>query len=463
MSAPAPEPPEDQPTKAPGPPQPETMVASPDPALLEDRTAPGEPVPIEDLPVDALRPAAQAQFTGYTTADPEYRRIKLALFLAGFVTFAQLYAVQVLLPNISNFFKIDAATASLAMSMATLALAISMFFIGPSSERLGRRPIILISLLAASLLGVLLGIAPDWHFMLVGRFIQGMALAGLPAVATAYLAEEITAAELPRAAGSYVAGTAIGGMLGRILSGMLSNFVDWHSTLAIMGGVGLICTFLVWRLLPQQEGFSKAEPGLRKLIQHTKAVLTEPGLALLFAVAGTAMGAYQSIFNMIPYRLTGAPYFLATWMVSLIFLVNLFGSVSASIAGRLASRFGRRVVTPVAGIVFLTGILLTLCSPLWAVFAGLIVFTIGFFAVHSVAAGWVTARAVSGVGATGQASAAYSILYYAGGSLFGTIAGFGWGAFGWAGVVLVSGILAFVVIVLALILRKIKPLTPTGY
>ena len=180
-------------------------------------------------------------------------------------------------------------------------------------------------------------------------------------------------------------------------------------------------------------------------------------------MAGTALGAYQSILNMMPYRLTGAPYFMATWIVSLIFLVNLFGSFAASTAGSLASRFGRRAVVPVAGIIYLVGILMMLAKPLWAIFAGLVVFTIGFFGVHSVATGWVTARAVSGVGATGQASSAYSIVYYAGGSIFGTLAGFGWTALGWPGVVAISGSLAVVVIILALILRHIKPLSASGY
>ena len=452
-------------SKAPGPRQPDSILASPDPAMIDAaRTEPGGiPVPVEKLPLTALRPTAQAAFTGYTSHDPEYRRIKFALFVAGFVTFAQIYEVQVLLPDISKFFSIPPVTASLALSLTTLALAISMFFIGPSSERLGRRPIILISLFAASLLGIILGFTPNWGFLMVGRFVQGMALAGLPAVATAYLAEEICSAELPKAAGSYVAGTAIGGMLGRILSGFLSHLVGWDMTITILGCIGVVGTVLVWLLLPKQEGFSKAEPGLKALMQHTKDVLTEPGLLLLFVIGGTALGAYQSILNMMPYRLTGAPYFMATWIVSLIFLVNLFGSFAASTAGSLASRFGRRAVVPVAGIIYLVGILMMLAKPLWAIFAGLVVFTIGFFAVHSVATGWVTARAVSGVGATGQASSAYSIVYYAGGSIFGTLAGFGWTALGWPGVVAISGSLAVVVIILALILRHIKPLSASGY
>lgn len=453
------------PSKAPGPRQPEIIIASPDPAMIDGaRTAPAaESTPPETPPPDALSPEAQAKFTGYTRKDPEYKRIQIALFVAGFVTFAQLYETQVLLPDISSFFGIAPVTASLTVSLATLALAVAMFFIGPSSERLGRRPIILISLLVTSLIGVVLGFTPNWHFLMVGRFAQGLALAGLPAVATAYLAEEINPKDLPRAAGSYVAGTAIGGMLGRIISGGLSHFLAWNETVATIGAFGLVLTVVVWRLLPTQEGFVRAEPGLRKLLANTKAVLTEPGMALLFLIAGTAMGAYQSIFNMVPYRLTGEPYLLATWLVSLVYLVNLFGSWSASVAGLLAGRFGRRVVEPLAGLVFLAGILLTLGRPLWMVLAGLVVFTMGFFAVHSVATGWVTARAVSGVGATGQASSAYSIMYYAGGSFFGTIAGFGWSALGWAGVILVAGILAAFVIGFALVLRKIPPLSASGY
>lgn len=445
-------------SKAPGPTQPQSIIASPDPALIDaDLTAP------RGIPLGAGAAGSEAPFTGYTPDAPEYKRIKFALFVAGFVTFAQLYETQVLLPNISKSFAIPPATASLTVSLATLALAIAMFFVGPSSERLGRRPIVLISLLSTSVIGVALAFSPTWHILMIGRFLQGLALAGLPAVATAYLAEEISPKYLPQAAGSYVAGTAIGGMLGRIISGIISNFVDWHVTIGIMGAVGMLLTGLVWALLPVQSGFIRAEPGLKALLHNTKAVLTEPGMAVLFLVAGTALGAYQSIFNMVPYRLTSAPYLLATWLVSMIYLVNLFGSFSATAAGKLASRFGRRAVAPIAGLIFLVGALATLARPLWAVLAGLIIFTIGFFAVHSVAAGWVTARAVAGVGATGQASSAYSIVYYAGGSFFGTISGLCWSFWGWPGVVVLSGSLTALVIILALILHRIPPIHPDGY
>lgn len=465
-------------TKAPGPQQPTGFLASPETAMIDAaRLKPAEVAPAI-LPPDALSPEAQAHFQGYTTHDPEYRNIKFALFIAGFVTFAQIYEAQVLQPEISHTFSIQPVTASLSVSLVTLALAIAMFFIGPSSERLGRRPIVLISLFLTSFIGIVLAFSPTWHFLLIGRFVQGLALAGLPAVATAYLAEEINPKDLPRAAGSYVAGTGIGGMLGRVIAGSLSHILGgkeilftlgaihvsgWQATFGIIGCAGVFLSLLVWRLLPKQEGFVRADPGLRTLLEHTKAVLTERGMLLLFLIAATALGAYQSILNMIPYRLTAEPYLLATWLVSLIYLVTLFGSWAASFAGAMAARFGRRVVEPLSGVVLLVGSLLTLAKPLWAVILGLIVFTVGFFGVHSVATGWVTARAVAGVGATGQASSAYSIMYYAGGSFFGTIAGLGWSAFGWPGVVLISGILALLVCAFALILRKVPPLVSTGF
>lgn len=66
-------------------------------------------------------------------------RIRLALFLAGFATFSLLYSVQPVLPEFARAFQVDAATASLPLSLATGALALAIFCAGAVSENLGRR------------------------------------------------------------------------------------------------------------------------------------------------------------------------------------------------------------------------------------------------------------------------------------------------------------------------------------
>lgn len=401
--------------------------------------------------------AESRKISGYCRADPEYRRIEVALFIAAFVSFAQMYETQVLLPEISKHFHLDPSSASLTVSLTTAGLALALFLVGPSSERLGRRPIILTSIFITSLVGMVLGFAPTWHLLLAGRFLQGIAAAGLPAVATAYLAEEVRARDLPRAAGVYIAGTGLGGLFGRILSGVISHFLPWHWVLTVIGVAGVLFSLLVWRLLPPQENFRKAPPGLKTLLAHTKAVFSEPGLALLFVIGALTLGSYQAVFNMIPYRFSAAPYRFPTWIVSGFFLVNAFGSLSASVSGNLIVRYGRRRVMLFAALLTLIGLLLTIFESLWIVIPALIIFAIGFFAVHATASGWVTARAVAGVGAAGQAASAYSISYYLGGSCFGTLGGIAWHHWSWSGLVVLTGSLLALVVVFSLLLRRIPP------
>ncbi len=87
--------------------------------------------------------------------------------------------------------------------------------------------------------------------------------------------------------------------------------------------------------------------------------------------------------------------------------------------------------------------LLTLVSSLPVIVVGLALLVVGFFAVHGVASGWVPVRAHEVGVSSGQAASLYLFTYYAGSSVFGSLAGHAWTAYGWTGVVvLAAGLLA---------------------
>jgi YNFM family putative membrane transporter len=102
-------------------------------------------------------------------------------------------------------------------------------------------------------------------------------------------------------------------------------------------------------------------------------------------------------------------------------------------AGRLADKAGRRGVLVAGVVVAISGVALTLPSSPAAIVAGLVVLTAGFFAAHSLASGWVGARARV---APAQASALYLCLYYIGSSAAGSAGGVVWADGGWAAVAL---------------------------
>src|SRR5450631_1642854 len=88
------------------------------------------------------------------TGTPAYRRVNLALFCAGFVTFITLYDVQPLLPLFAREFGVSPAVASLPLSFSTVALALGMLVAGTLSETLGRRPVITTALFLTSILAI---------------------------------------------------------------------------------------------------------------------------------------------------------------------------------------------------------------------------------------------------------------------------------------------------------------------
>jgi YNFM family putative membrane transporter len=88
------------------------------------------------------------------------------------------------------------------------------------------------------------------------------------------------------------------------------------------------------------------------------------------------------------------------------------------------------------------------------------VLTVGFFAAHGVASGWVAVRAAAGSRPVGQAASLYSLWYYAGSSVGGTLAGRAWDGTGWPGVALLAGGFTAGALVLAVLLGRSRSLQP---
>ena len=164
-----------------------------------------------------------------------YRPTMLALFLGAFSTFVLLYCVQPLMPILSDAFGIDAATSSLSLSVSTGMLAIGLLITGPISDAVGRKSVMTIALLAASTCTLLAAVMPNWTGILVMRALAGLSLSGLCAVAMTYLNEEIHPRYVGLSMGLYISGNSIGGMSGRLISGVMVDWVPWRWTLATIG------------------------------------------------------------------------------------------------------------------------------------------------------------------------------------------------------------------------------------
>lgn len=361
-----------------------------------------------------------------------YWRMSSAMFLGGFAIFLLLYTTQPLFPIFSEQFGVSPAIASLSLSVSTITLAVAMLFTAGFSDRFGKKQLMTLSLLLSAGFTVLSAFSPNFATLLVLRVFLGVSIAGLPAIAMAYIVEEFPSRTIGLSMGLYLAGNTIGGMTGRIITGMIADYFSWNIAMLFVGMLSLLCGLAFWKLLPkprrrpQQTKLNMYEM-FHPLLDHLKNVR----LLCLYGLAFVLMGGFVSLYNYVTYYLLGAPYELSHTFVSWIFLLYLMGTISSAVMGRLADRIGRMTVLVIGLALMLGGTLLTLHPHLLIKIVAIALFTYGFFSCHTVAS--------SSVGMNAQhhkahASSLYLLFYYTGSSVFGTLGGYFWSRFEWIGV-----------------------------
>ncbi|WP_329397190.1 MFS transporter [Streptomyces lydicus] len=366
---------------------------------------------------------------------PGYRRMSFALFAAGVATFALLYSTQALLPAISTDLRVSPDQASWTVSAATFGLALGVIPLSAVSERFGRRALMTASLSVAALIALVVPFAPSLGVLIALRAVQGVALAGLPASAMAFLAEEVRAKALVAAIGLFVAGNSIGGMSGRIVTGWVAQAWGWRAALGAVGVLAVVCAVTFRLLVPRARHFAPRAVGPRALARTLGGHLADPLLRRLYGIGALFMTVFGAVYTVIGYRLVAEPFNLPQGIVGSIFVIYLVGTVSSAAAGTLVARVGRRGALYLAVGTTSTGLLLSLADSVGAVLAGLVLITAGFFAGHAVASSSVSRTAKT---ARAQASALYQCAYYVGSSLGGALGAAAFHAVGWEGTVLLG-------------------------
>lgn len=380
-------------------------------------------------------------WAGHAHGTTGYRRMILALFAAGVATFAQLYSVQGVLPELSRDLRVSESQAALAVSSATLGLAVAVLGWSVAADRYGRLRTMTVAVVAAVALGLLVPAAPTYETLLAVRFVEGLALGGIPAVALAYLSEEVAPLHAAVAAGTYISGTSLGGLAGRLVAGPLSEFVNWRVGTLAVSLLAAVAAAVFIASAPRPRGFvpvprrsADAVP-LRLLLVRN---LRSSRLLALYAQGLLLMGGFVAVYNYLGFRLEAPPFLIPVSLGSLVFLAYLSGTWSSRRSGALVGRFGRLPVLLGSVGAMGAGLAVTLIDWLPAVVAGLLLLTAGFFSAHAVASGWVPALAVGG---RAQAASLYNLAYYGGSSLFGWAVGLAFAPWGWPGAAGLVGLL----------------------
>ncbi|MFC3849465.1 MFS transporter [Corynebacterium hansenii] len=365
---------------------------------------------------------------GLTPTDPGFRRALVAVLFAGIASFQALYATQALLPVLTDDLGISPATAALTVSATTGGLACAIIPMSVLSERFGRRPMILIGAVLATVLGLTLALAPGAAALIGMRLVQGVIIAGVPAVAMTYVSEEVHPQHVPRIMGLYVAGTTVGGLLGRIIPSVVLEFGGWRVATVVSSVVAFSFALATVWLLPRQRRFTPKTLTLGGEFRAIVGHLRNPRLLGLYALAFLSMGGFVSLYNYVGFRL-GDTFGLSAGVAGMVFLLYLTGTWSSARAGSYAQRIGRREAMLAAIVTAIAGLALAATPWLATLLLGIALFTGGFFVAHSLASSSVGLIATSD---RAEASSMYLFSYYLGSSAVGWFSGhvLDWGSWG---------------------------------
>jgi predicted MFS family arabinose efflux permease len=337
--------------------------------------------------------------------------VVVTLVLAMYLTTASTTALTPFLIDVTRELGVDLGAMGVLLSVSSITWAIVSAFAGVASDRVGRRPLLLVGLLGMALGPLVLASTHLYWVALLSRLAGGFGGGAFTGSALAAASDAVPPAERGRALGWLITGQSLALVLGVPMVTYLAAFIGWRASMAIQGAALIVAVVLVWLVVPAEPRRARTEAAPRPSVLR---LLTPKVLALLSA----------NTMERICYG--GVAVFLATYLVTSygislevlalgLAVVALGTRAGSLLGGELSDRLRSRTLLA-AGSLALTG-LLALPLLLWQ--PGLL---------GSIALGFVYLT-VNAVGRPALLASTSEVSNEARGALLGanmTFASFGW-------------------------------------
>ncbi|WLD92663.1 MFS transporter [Alkalihalobacillus sp. AL-G] len=395
----------------------------------------------------------QLKTNRYTPSHAEFWRVTIALMAASILIFSALYAFQPLLPVFVKVFNISVTVSSLLVSSSVVTMIIGLFVLGFLADRYGRVAIMRVSLVMTVVPLIAIPLTDSFEWIIALRLIQGFFIAGIPAAAMGYLAEEVDPKHLGLAMTLYISSNALGGMGGRVFSGYLTDLLSWQTTFFALAGFGVFATLLFIFLLPKERFFRKVGQSIRTDIRGMFVHFKNPTLISLFMMGLLLQIVFTAIWTYLPFYLhEEEPFDWPLRWISFTYFAYALGVIAPPLAGKLSNQLGLPAMMLSGLSILAIGTWLTAVPSIPYMLIGLGLICTGFFIAHSMAAALVSKTATHH---RSGASSFYLINYYVGVAIGSTAVGRLWDHYSWIGVISTSFLLILVVFFLP-IFKKLE-------
>ncbi len=354
--------------------------------------------------------------------------ISICVFLSGFSCFAQLYYFQPLLPDLAHEFTLSASESSFAISFSTLGMVFGLFTMMFIADRIPRKKLISTGLLASSLFSVSASFSPTFFPLILLSAAKGFLLSGATSVSMAYISEEVSPRNKGKIMGLYIAGNALGGMGGRVISSWIGAEYSWRTASVSIGLICALFAVLFMIFSPKSLNFIPRKENFKSLITSNIKLITSKALVPFYLTGGLILGVFVSLYNYMGFYLVKPPFNFPAYYIHYIYFMYIFGVFGSIATAGLTRKFNHFSVLKSMLLISAAGILLLFISNFWIVTLGLAAFTFNFFVVHVLCNRIVSDYNIAKRSVT---ISIYLLVYYLGSSILGSATGVLLDSFGW--------------------------------
>ncbi|WP_445505545.1 MFS transporter [Niallia sp. 03091] len=351
------------------------------------------------------------------------------IFLSVTNAFIIIYGPQPILPLFMKEFGVSMSTASLSISLTIIGIVFSSLFLAAFSDKWDRKKVVLISNILLIIPNAALIFTHSFFWLLVFRFFQGTLITGVTTILMTYASEEFPKKNKGMVLATYVSATLLGGLLGRVLCGFMTEHFNWESFFFITTIMTTLISLLIYFCL--SDSTNQVKTGKQNFMDHFKNL---PLLSTFF-IGFSHFFSFVGLFNYLPFYASQDPFNYSVTQTSLLYLTYIWGIASSLITGMVSNRFGRRGTIAFGHLVGASGILITLIPSPYTLIIGASILVLGQFCSQSSVTAYITDVVSHSKGA---ATSLYQCFFYLGGSLGAWLPGILWRHFDWSGVVFSS-------------------------
>lgn len=371
----------------------------------------------------------------------------LILYICAILILCTLYAAQPVQPLFQKEFALNGFQAVIFTTVIMFPLGIAPILYGYILESCSSRQMLGVSLLLLGLLEICFSFSNSYVILIIIRAVQGFLIPAALTALVSYISTSSTYENIQRALGNYVAITIMGGFLGRLLSGISSEYFGWRPFFFIIG-IGLVLSFFALLNVDKDAKASFVKPTKEEVTNILKIRHNLYIYAAIFCV----FFVFQGLLNFLPFELKSIDNNLGESKVGFMYAGYVMGLVTALNVTKIIRFFKGESRAMIFGMfIYIIGLQLFNIEMFATMFVSMFIFCLGMFMIHSIATGFINKLSN---GRKSIINGLYLSFYYAGGTFGSFLPGVFYQHFGWHIFLFFLGFILFLGLAFLILLRK---------